>query len=203
MARPRSDIGERILRAARARFLVDGVDGASLRSIARQAKTSIGMVYYYHPTKTDLFLAVVEQVYARLLDELSAALAAEGTTVEKLERLYRRVASLDDDEIAVVSIVVREAMTSDERRALVFARFLRGHIPLVLGALVSGVEAGDLRDDLPPAAMMIATLGLGLLPSVMRRIADGRLPFAALPEGDALAKTMVDVLAHGLARAPR
>ena len=64
MARPRSDIQKRIVLAARTRFLADGVDGASLRHIARAARTSIGMVYYYFPTKDDLFLAVVEELLA-------------------------------------------------------------------------------------------------------------------------------------------
>ena len=39
MARPRTDIRARIVRAARARFLAAGVDGASLREIAQLAKT--------------------------------------------------------------------------------------------------------------------------------------------------------------------
>jgi AcrR family transcriptional regulator len=38
--------------------LGDGVDGASLREIAREAGTNIGMVVYYFATKDDLFLAV-------------------------------------------------------------------------------------------------------------------------------------------------
>ena len=63
--------------AARERFLTEGVDGASLREIARDAGTSIGMVYYYFPTKDELFLAVVEEVYAKLLADLASALAPE------------------------------------------------------------------------------------------------------------------------------
>ena len=40
MARPRSDIQPRIVEAARYRFLRAGVDGASLREIAKDAKIS-------------------------------------------------------------------------------------------------------------------------------------------------------------------
>ena len=75
MARPRGNIDQRIVRAARVLFLRDGVDGASLRDIARRARTSIGMIYYYFPIKDDLFLAVVEEVYAKLLGDLGVALA--------------------------------------------------------------------------------------------------------------------------------
>jgi TetR/AcrR family transcriptional regulator, transcriptional repressor for nem operon len=59
MARPASDIGPRIVHAARARFLQEGVDGAALRQIARDAGTNIGMVYYYFKTKDDLLAAVL------------------------------------------------------------------------------------------------------------------------------------------------
>ena len=58
MGRTPSDIAPRIVHAARRRFLSDGVEGASLRAIARDARTSIGMIYYYYPAKDDLFLAV-------------------------------------------------------------------------------------------------------------------------------------------------
>jgi len=59
--------------AAPSRFLLEGVDGASLRSIARDAGTSIGMVYYYFKTKDELFLAVIETAYRGLLVDFSAA----------------------------------------------------------------------------------------------------------------------------------
>ena len=75
MARPRSDISERIRDAACERFLADGVDGASLRAIATKAKTSIGMVYYYYPSKEELFFAVVEETYSKLVADLGRALA--------------------------------------------------------------------------------------------------------------------------------
>ena len=44
MARPRSNIKERIVRAARAEFLKIGVEAASLRAIARRARTHLGMI---------------------------------------------------------------------------------------------------------------------------------------------------------------
>ena len=71
MARPRGDISERLIKAAREAFLTQGVDGASLREIAAEAGTSLGMITYYFPTKDDLFLAVLEQVYPKLLADLA------------------------------------------------------------------------------------------------------------------------------------
>jgi AcrR family transcriptional regulator len=63
MARPATDVRLRILAAARAAFEADGFDATSLRAIARGARTTIGMIYYYFPTKDALWDAVIDAVY--------------------------------------------------------------------------------------------------------------------------------------------
>src|SRR5687767_15276580 len=106
MARPRGDIDIRILRAARQRFLIEGVDGASLRHIARDAGTSIGMIYYYFPSKQELFLAVVEEIYSTLLADLREALAGPGGFEQRVQRLYHRFARMSEDELTVLRLVL-------------------------------------------------------------------------------------------------
>jgi AcrR family transcriptional regulator len=200
MPRPRSDIAPRILHAARARFLEDGVSGASLRGIAQDAGTSIGMIYYYFPTKDDLFLAVVEEVYAKILADFEVALAAGAPVEERLRRLFERVARMSDDELTVVRIVIREGLVSSERRGRIVERFSRGHLPLVLATLAEGVSTGALRGDLPPPALVVSTFVLGFLPQVVRRLIGDGLPFAALlPSGEAFAKVLAEILLHGIA----
>ena len=85
MARPRSDIRPRLITAARERFLLDGVDGASLRNIARDANTNIGMLYYYFETKETLFFEVVEEHYAPLLADLRSILDHDSVIADRLE----------------------------------------------------------------------------------------------------------------------
>src|SRR6185436_14481160 len=135
MARPRTDIRPRILLAARERFLESGVDGASLRAIARDAKTSIGMIYYYFPTKDDLFFAVVEESYEKILAELERVLSAEGTIEERLTHLYERIADATDEEAQTVHLVGREALMSSARRDRLVQRFTRGHVALIFRAV--------------------------------------------------------------------
>jgi len=123
MARPKSDIEPRILAAARARFLNDGVDGASLRGIASDAGTSIGMVYYYFATKDELFFGVVEEQYEKLLRDIEAAITPDVPVRERVERLFVRVARISDDERLMMRLVLREALTSNTRFARLRARF--------------------------------------------------------------------------------
>jgi AcrR family transcriptional regulator len=213
MARPRSDImerivhaarerflqDERIVHAARERFLQDGVDGASLRGIARDAKTNIGMIYYYFPTKDDLFLAVVEEVYAGLLAGFEQALAPDVPFAERIRRLYVRIGRIDEAEFKVMRLVVREALISSTRLDRVIERFLRGHIPLILRAVADGVAEGALRRDVHPALFMMAVLVIGGPPQLAGKLARERLGISDLPTAEALASTLVELLLHGIA----
>lgn len=199
MARPRTDIQPRIVHAARARFLAEGVDGASLRTIAADAGTSVGMIFYYFPTKDDLFLAVVEEFYARLLEDLSSALAGADPVRERLARAFARLGIASDDEMAVVRLVAREALLSSERFQRIFARVQRGHLAMLLGALAEGVREGAIDGELPAPLVLVCTLALGGLPQLVRRATRGQPLFASLPAPEVLAGASAELLLRALA----
>jgi AcrR family transcriptional regulator len=200
MARPRSDIQPRIVRAARTRFLEAGVDGASLRTIAADAGTNVGMVFYYFPTKDDLFLAVVEEVYAKVLEDIRAALAGDDPVRARLERVFARIGRANDDELAVIRLVVREALLSSERFGRVFARMQVGHVAMILAAIGQGIERGEIDATIPPPLLLLACLGLGALPQFVRRAAGDRAPFAMLPEPEGLAHASAELLFRAIGK---
>jgi AcrR family transcriptional regulator len=202
MARPRSDIQPRIVHAARARFLEDGVDGASLREIARDAGTNLGMIVYYYPTKDDLFLAVVEEVYAKLLADMEAILTAEGTTRERLFHAFVRIGSVADDELAVLRLMAREALVSSTRFRQILERSRRGHLRTITRALADGVAQGELEGGVPPPLLLVCTMALGGFPQLLRRAAGSEPPFAALPGPETLAQISVDLLFRAIGAAP-
>jgi AcrR family transcriptional regulator len=201
MARPATDIQERIVHAARARFLQHGVDGASLRQIATDAETNIGMIYYYFKTKDDLFLGVVEEIYAKFSREIEA-IATEQTPIEaRIQKLFERFASIDAAETQVLQLILREALVSSERLQRVATRFQAGHIPVVASMIFSGIAEGRLRSDLNPIALMISVFLLGVMPQLAhRRVTASELSIAAvLPAPQEAARMLLAVLFHGIA----
>jgi len=203
MPRPKSDIDVRILHAARERFLNQGVDGASLRAIAKDAGTSIGMVYYYFPTKDDLFLAVVEEVYERVVSELAAALGPDVPVVERIRRLYERIGRLDAEEMMVLRLVAREALVSSSRLERLLERFQRGHIPLVLRTVADGISDGTLDRQRHPFLLLAAVVSLGTVPQFLARLLSERLPFGRVAQGPELAEELVQLLLGGIGKSAK
>lgn len=198
MPRPKSDIEPRVIQAARARFLTDGVDGASLRQIARDAGTSIGMIYYYFPTKDDLFLAVIEEHYERLIADMADLLSTVGSFEERIRGLSRRVGEMSDDELDVFRLVVREALVSSSRLDRLLERFKRGHIALLAQAVVDGVGDGTLEATLHPAVLVMSTLAVTIGPQVLRRVAADRLAWTSLPDHHEFREQLLGVLLGGI-----
>jgi AcrR family transcriptional regulator len=200
MPRPRSDIETRLVDAARARFLDQGVDGASLRKIAQDARTNIGMIYYYFKTKDDLFFEVIEDVYEDLLDDLTAALDRAVPFEERIRRLYGRLAAMSDREFEVVRIVLREVLSGSARLDRLTQRFSKGHLPLVMATLQDGVATGVLGTRHPLPILLVSTFAVGALPQVARRLIAQFLPRLApmLPAAQTLANASLDILLHGI-----
>lgn len=198
MARPASDIAPRIITAARARFLAEGVDGASLRAIASDARTSIGMVYYYFPTKDDLFFAVIEEIYVPLVAELQLALAPDAPVEERIRRLYRRFGEMSEVETTTLRLILREVLVSNDRLGRLLQRFQRGHIPLALAMLRDGMQDGTVAPDLPPLLVAAITFVVGAAPQFLVRRAGPHLPPAAIPRGPELADLLARIVLHGI-----
>jgi AcrR family transcriptional regulator len=191
-----------LIKAAREAFLTQGVDGASLREIAAEAGTSLGMITYYFPTKDDLFLAVLEEVYPNLLADLGAAVGGEGELREKIERLYRHLHRVSDKEFAVVRILIREALVSSARLQKLFARFTGagGHVPLMMSLLGQGQKQRALRTDLPPLGLLIGAIALGMAPMIVRRRL-GELG-SSVPTPEVAASVMTAILFEGIGARP-
>jgi AcrR family transcriptional regulator len=158
------------------------------------------MLYYYFASKDDLFLAVVEEVYGALLEDLTAALAA-GRFEERLGRLYARFAAMSDREHEVVKLVMREVIGGSPRLGKLVERFQRGHLPLVVGALFDGMREKKVRSDLPPPLVLMLTFAIGALPQIVRRSAGDLAPFRDLPPPEVLATMLLDVFLRAVSPA--
>jgi hypothetical protein len=132
--------------------------------------------------------------------DIRKALEPDASVEDRLRRLYTRIAGVSEEEFTVVRIVLREALVSSGRLKKVFARFTAegAHVPLIAGTVMEGIQTGALRDDVNPLFLLVATLALGFMPVLARRLAQGALPDLQLPPPGEMANGLTQALLHGI-----
>lgn len=151
----------RLLDPAEAEFAAHGFAGASLNRILAAAGMSKGQAYYYIRDKADLYGAVIERAFGRLVTELDFTFQpprdAEAFWAE-VERLFREVSVLllNQPALAALACGVYE---SDTTRAALPGGFLReGFARLV----AIGRSVGAVRDDLPESLLLPVLFAMAL-----------------------------------------
>lgn len=80
---------ERIIKAARKAFAERGHDGVSMSEIAQMAGVKKALIYYYFPSKEDLFYEVWQYSIDELEDHVFSETRDENVYVSKLKRILR------------------------------------------------------------------------------------------------------------------
>jgi len=160
------------------------------------------MVYYYFPTKDDLFFAVVEDVYAKVLKDMAAALGVEGSLEQRIRALYTRLGTLNAAERRVLRLVAHEALAGSTRFLGLVERFKRGHVALVFQLVAEGLGAGSFRTDVHPFVIVASIIALGTMPQVVFQVAGDHLPMIPKFSQEVFVSQLTEALFHGV-NAPR
>jgi TetR/AcrR family transcriptional regulator len=168
----------RLLRVAQEQFAERGYAAVSVRALARAAHVSPAMIAYYFRDKAGLLDAVLEDVFERLLAQLSALAEAPEAGGGAAERFLR----LDVDTLArepwLPSFIVREVLGGDPaRRARFAARFPARLAPVILPLLRREAASGRLRTDLDPALTVLSVIGMCAFPFLVQPLLGAALGY--------------------------
>ena len=169
----------RIVDAATVLFLRDGFRVTSLERIGEEAGYTRGAVYSNFESKTELGIAVIDELHAREERRLAEALSRAGDPQAQLDAL----AAWADETIGnrawtQLEIEVAAASALDDRyRAAASARYARlraGAAEIVRDAFGDGL---DIDTDLLATAIVALSLGIGI-----QRAADRQIKGSALSD---------------------
>jgi AcrR family transcriptional regulator len=151
---------ERLLKSAREVVATDGLEGLTLRAIARRAGVSHGAPLRHFPTLAALLAALAAEGFGQLMTAIDDALAAAdaaaaalGTTVTPRQRLavsgraYVRFALADPGVYAVMFRPERVDVTAADYQRQGYAAFQQ-LVDLVAAAQADGWHSGRRAEDL-------------------------------------------------------
>jgi len=166
MRKPKSPEANRarILASATAAFAALGYGGARMDAIAARTQTTRAMINYYFGGKEQLYLAVLERVYAEIRE------AEDGLELDHLAPLeaMRRIVEFTYDYYVEHEYFVRIVVAENQARGRHMKRSstLRSlNRPIVdrLGAVIArGQATGEFRRDIETVDVHMAIAALGM-----------------------------------------
>ncbi len=117
----RSETQEQILDAVGSVILREGIGGASMRTVAKEADVSVGLLSYHFDDKQTLILAVFQRATDRLFDACASAAEKQQDPAEKFRAFLRGAFSdefLNGSYLALRIALWALALTEDGVAAL-------------------------------------------------------------------------------------
>ncbi|HEV2236204.1 MAG TPA: TetR/AcrR family transcriptional regulator [Ktedonobacterales bacterium] len=206
-ALPGVDRRQQILEAALDIFAENGFEGATTKEIASRADVTQGLIYFYFPSKEDLFFAAFDYQAAQLAERMYGAIETEGRPPEEVlrEMIGRLVDALATPRsVSLLRIMQRTAVHSDptdarEHSSLEAARCrIKEQARRIGGMFKPYIEEQIAAGALRPVDPSLATqLFMGAVMTTVMRRASGDAEFAHYTSAQ-LVDSMVDVLVCGL-----
>ena len=182
-----------ILAAARAVFLDQPYEQASITQIAERAACVVGTIYGYFDSKRALFDAVLAAFYDDLIADIEPRFALIEGTADRLRFLVARHLQITLDDAAWLKLLDREARGGEAYFGSKLHQLNRRYAQFLTRTLEDGIARGELRADLNPQMARDFLFG-GLEHWVRNSVGRGRRN-----DPPALAREIVAMLLDGWA----
>jgi TetR/AcrR family transcriptional regulator len=181
------DLRLRLLDAALACFVRNGIAVTSLRAIATEAGVTPAMLHYYFGDKAQLQEAVIADrllpVFARMRETLAQT---DGDVAALIAAFVRGVEVLVTEHPWLPSLWVREVLCEGGALRNLLVNEIAPQVPQMLARrFAAAQQQGSLNAELDPRLLVVSLIGLTLFPAagapIWRRIFDaGDIDAAAL-----------------------
>ncbi len=170
---------DKILEAAKQAFSEKGFDGVSMEEIAQRAGIRKALIYYYFPSKEDLFEEVWNSALEELENHIFREIEGENYYVRKIKRFLRAYIDFVTSRKDISKVIQKEkASILDEENSDGLKLRLKERYESFVEKVVKLIEEGKasqvIHPDVDPkaAAQMIADVvsGSGANPEMMNNL---------------------------------
>jgi TetR/AcrR family transcriptional regulator len=169
-----TDTRERALRAAQALFAERGYRDTSLRDIARRIGVKAPSLLHHFPSKQQLYLAVLDQMFGSLDEAASAIVWKEESRQERMRQALGHTVDFIAGHRDFVRIMWKEMADETGAGRQVLKRRLPPLFSTAVTFIFRGQRDGEFRTEVDPLHFMwvlnAITLGYFTIMSMIRRL---------------------------------
>jgi AcrR family transcriptional regulator len=189
-----------IIDTARVLFKKSGFKKTTMGDIARSLGKAKSSLYYYYPSKEDIFEAVLHTEMDELLDQIHQSIARSTSSKEKLT-IYCRCRLVKLNELCNLSDALKSEMGELHELHCIMtdlkSKFDTTHVGLVREILEEGVSNGEFKkinkDNIELVAYLMVSSFRGLAVPLM-------VSQSLCPRLDLQIDSIVDIMVEGIGR---
>jgi TetR/AcrR family transcriptional regulator len=180
------DTRDRVLQAAQALFAERGYRGTSLRDIAKRIGVKAPSLLHHFPSKQQLYLAVLDQMFESLDDAANAIVWRHEGRQERMRQAVGHTVDFIASHPDFVRIMWKEMADESGTGRQVLKRRLPPLFSTAVTFIFHGQRDGEFRTDVDPLHFMwglnAITIGYFTIASMIRRLWDVNLLEPAMVE---------------------
>ncbi len=154
-----TDTGTRLLAAGRRIFARHGYEGASVRTITREAHANLGAVTYHFGGKEGLYEAVVDRALTPLRDRVTKAASVPGTPLERIVGVVRAFFAHLSENPDMPNFMLQQVTSGVEPIEPV-----QRTMQHVIGALSTLLREGQKDGSILESDLLLSVVGIIALP---------------------------------------
>lgn len=191
------DLRRTLLDAARSLAAEVGVDGFTLREVARRAGVSHAAPYHHFPDKAALVTTLAQEAFTRLTARLREAAKSRGSPIRKLEAVGMAYVEFALENRVEFRFMFRPELAKGLANGGTFDLASRDAFQVLVDALEACRSAGLLQAASVPASALAAwSLVHGLAEILLTD--PNRAALSSAASTKSVARTVIQVLEHGL-----
>lgn len=165
MPRPSQQIDQALLASGRALLPGAGCAGLSVRALAEHAGVAPGMFHYHFGSKEQFLRTLLSGLYEEMFTSLSAQVARQGPTLERLRGGLRTLARFAREHRQLLARLWTDAMAGEAAARDFFRDNAPRHVGLLMALVKQAREEGVLR-ELPPLTIFSFLVGAVAMPTI-------------------------------------
>lgn len=139
---------DRLIAAARHLFADRGFTSASVRAITGEAKANLGAITYHFGSKEGLRDAVIDQLFGRMADRVTAAAASSGTPRARVAGIVHGIFEFfteNPDAPRLIIHLLGSGLATAAVPPAAVVTHQRRTLQAISGVVEAGIAAGDFR----------------------------------------------------------
>lgn len=156
-----SEKKDKILAVALNEFATKGYESANINTIAKRSGVSVGSLYKYFDSKSDLFLTTVHNGINALETVLSEISSSDEDVMIKLEKLIRTAVDYSRKQSDLIKLYYEITAESNAELVHTISRKLESiSAEVYINTILTGQRNGEIRKDIDPrmAAFLLDNL---------------------------------------------